>query len=74
MLESYAVRIAARPAAEATLESLNSFLAIWLDAPLPNVADDVKYLAQIGLIEKKETRSRIAPVVTYEKLMLEIAV
>jgi len=39
-----------------------------------NVADDVKYLAQIGLIEKKGTKSRIAPVVTYEKLMLEIAV
>ena len=39
-----------------------------------NVADDVKYLAQIGLIEKKETKSRTAPVVTYEKLMLEISV
>jgi predicted transcriptional regulator len=39
-----------------------------------NVADDVKYLDQIGLIEKKKTKRRIAPVVTYEKLMLEIAV
>ena len=39
-----------------------------------NVADDVKYLEQIGLIEKKQTKSRIAPVVTYEKLMLEIVV
>ena len=39
-----------------------------------NVADDVKYLEQIGLIEKKKTKSRIAPVVTYEKLMIEIAV
>jgi len=39
-----------------------------------NVADDVKYLEQIGLIEKKQTKTRIAPVVTYEKLMLEIAV
>ena len=39
-----------------------------------NVADDVKYLEQIGLIEKKQTKSRIAPVVTYEKLKLEIAV
>jgi hypothetical protein len=28
----------------------------------------------IGLIEKKKTKSRIAPAVTYEKLMLEIAV
>ena len=39
-----------------------------------NVSDDVKYLEQIGLIEKKETKSRTAPVVTYEKLMLEISV
>jgi predicted transcriptional regulator len=39
-----------------------------------NVADDVKYLEQIGLIEKKETKSRTTPVVTYEKLMLEISV
>jgi predicted transcriptional regulator len=39
-----------------------------------NVADDVKYLEQIGLIEKKETKSRTAPVVTYDKLMLEISV
>jgi predicted transcriptional regulator len=39
-----------------------------------NVADDVKYLQQIGLIEKRETKSRTAPVVTYEKLMLEISV
>jgi predicted transcriptional regulator len=39
-----------------------------------NVADDVKYLEQIGLIEKKETKSRTAPVVTYDTLMLEISV
>ena len=39
-----------------------------------NVSNDVKYLEQIGLIEKKETKSRTAPVVTYEKLMLEITV
>jgi len=39
-----------------------------------NVSNDVKYLEQIGLIEKKETKSRTAPLVTYEKLMLEIAV
>jgi predicted transcriptional regulator len=31
-----------------------------------NVADDVKYLGQIGLIEKKETKSRTAAVVTDE--------
>ena len=39
-----------------------------------NVADDLKYLEQIGLIEKKEMKRRTAPVVTYEKLMLEISV
>jgi len=39
-----------------------------------NVADDLKYLEQIGLVEKKEIRNRTAPVVTYEKLMFEIAV
>jgi len=39
-----------------------------------NVSNDVKYLEQIGLIKKKETKSRTAPLVTYEKLMLEISV
>ncbi len=39
-----------------------------------NIADDVKYLEQIGLIEKKETAAKTAPVVNYDKLMLEIAV
>jgi predicted transcriptional regulator len=34
----------------------------------------LKYLEQIGLIEKKETKSRTAPIVTYEKLMFEISV
>jgi len=31
-------------------------------------------MEQVGLIERKETKSRTAPVVTYEKLMLEISV
>jgi len=39
-----------------------------------NVADDVKYLEQIGLIEKKETNKKIAPVIKYDKIELEIAV
>ena len=39
-----------------------------------NVANDVKFLEQIGLIEKKEMKGRTAPLVTYEKLLLEIAV
>ena len=48
-------------------------LARMSNRDVKNVADDVKYLEQIGLIEKKATKSRIAPVVTYEKLMLEIS-
>ncbi len=39
-----------------------------------NITDDVKYLVQIGLVEKKETNRKIAPVIMYDKLMLEIAV
>ena len=49
-------------------------LARMANRDVKNVADDVKYLEQIGLIEKKATKRRIAPVVTYEKLMLEISV
>lgn len=41
---------------------------------LKNVSDDVTYLEQVGLIEKKETGKRTAPVVTYDKLMFEMAV
>jgi len=39
-----------------------------------NVADDVKYLEQIGLIEKKETDHKTAPVTKYDRITLEIAV
>jgi predicted transcriptional regulator len=39
-----------------------------------NVADDVKYLEQIGLIEKKETDNKTAPVTKYDRIALEIAV
>ena len=39
-----------------------------------NVAEDVKYLEQIGLIEKKETDHKTAPVTKYDKIALEIAV
>ena len=41
---------------------------------LKNVADDVKYLEKIGLIEKKVTKRKIAPVINYDKIALEIAV
>jgi predicted transcriptional regulator len=39
-----------------------------------NITDDVKYLAQIGLIVKKETNRKTTPVIPYDKLLLEIAV
>lgn len=41
---------------------------------LKNVADDVKYLEQVGLIERKKTANRTAPIVTYDKLSFEMAV
>jgi len=39
-----------------------------------NVADDVKYLEQIELIEKKESDNKTAPVIKYDRIALEIAV
>ena len=39
-----------------------------------NITDDVKYLAQIGLVVKKETNRKTTPVIAYDKLLLEIAV
>lgn len=39
-----------------------------------NVADDVKYLEQIGLIETKESGKKTAPHISYDKIALEIAV
>ncbi|MDA8215967.1 MAG: hypothetical protein M0Z64_11940 [Nitrospiraceae bacterium] len=39
-----------------------------------NVADDVKYLHQIGLVETKKTDHKTAPVIKYDRIALEIAV
>lgn len=39
-----------------------------------NIADDVNYLERIGLIEKKAADHKTAPVITYDKIALEIAV
>ncbi|OGP65379.1 MAG: hypothetical protein A3K22_04470 [Deltaproteobacteria bacterium RBG_16_42_7] len=39
-----------------------------------NVADDIKYLAQIGLIEKQETTRETRPLVEYDEIELKIAV
>lgn len=41
---------------------------------IKNVTEDVRYLEQIGFIEKKETDRKIIPVVNYDKVMLEMAV
>jgi len=41
---------------------------------IKNVADDVKYLEQIGLIEKKEMDRKTKPVINYDRIALEIAV
>ncbi len=42
-----------------------------------NVSDDLKYLAEIGLVELKKSkkdRIRVTPTVSYDKILLEIAV
>lgn len=54
-------------------ESINE-LARMAKRDLKNVSDDVKYLERVGLIEKKETGKKTAPVVTYDKLSFEMAV
>jgi predicted transcriptional regulator len=41
---------------------------------IKNIADDVKYLEQIGLIEKRISDRKITPVINYDKIALEIAV
>lgn len=41
---------------------------------IKNVADDVKYLEQMGLIETKETARKTTPIITYDRIALEIAV
>src|SRR4030042_246 len=53
-------------------------LAKLLNRNLKNVADDVHYLAELGLIElekgKSNGRKKIMPIVNYDKLLLEIPV
>lgn len=41
---------------------------------IKNVANDVAYLIQIGLIRPQETKRQISPRVDYEQIVLEIAV
>lgn len=41
---------------------------------IKNIADDVKYLKQVGLIEMKEDQRKTAPVISYDRIDLQIAV
>jgi predicted transcriptional regulator len=40
---------------------------------IKNVSEDVKYLEQIGLIEKRGDRREVVPVIGYDRIALEIA-
>jgi len=41
---------------------------------MKNISEDVKYLEQIGFIEKQEKDREIRPFINYDKLALEIAI
>lgn len=41
---------------------------------IKNIADDVKYLERVGLVEKKAENKKITPIIKYDKIALEIAV
>jgi predicted transcriptional regulator len=41
---------------------------------IKNVADDIKYLEQIGFIEKHVGDKEIRPSITYDRISLEIAI
>ena len=41
---------------------------------IKNVADDIKYLEQIGFIEKRVGEKGMQPSITYDKISLEIAI
>jgi predicted transcriptional regulator len=49
-------------------------LAKLVKRDIKNVANDVAYLIQIGLIRPQETKRQISPRVDYEQIVLEIAV
>ena len=49
-------------------------LARFAKRDIKNVADDLKYLGQIGLIEREETDRKTKPVIHYDRIALEIAV
>lgn len=49
-------------------------LARFLNRNIKNVSEDVKYLSQLGLIEKKETEKEVSPYIKYDKILFEISV
>mgnify|MGYP001558311075 CR=1 FL=1 len=54
-------------------QSINE-LARMAKRDIKNIADDVKYLEQVGLVEIKEAEKKTAPFISYDKIDLEIAV
>jgi predicted transcriptional regulator len=49
-------------------------LAEFTKRDIKNVSEDVKYLEQIGLIEKRGGRREVIPVIGYDRIALEIAI
>jgi predicted transcriptional regulator len=41
---------------------------------IKNVSEDVKYLAQVGLVDLREAENKVSARVSYDKILLEIAV
>jgi predicted transcriptional regulator len=41
---------------------------------MKNISEDVKYLEQIGLVEKKDQEKKIRPVINYDKRAFEIEI
>ena len=41
---------------------------------IKNVSDDLKYLEQVGLVERREVRKTIRPSINYDTISLEIAI
>ena len=49
-------------------------LARMVRRDIKNISDDLKYLEQIGLIEREESNQKTRPVITYDRIDLQIAV
>lgn len=41
---------------------------------IKNVSDDVRYLAQVGLVDLRVAEKKVSSRVSYDKIVLEIAV